>query len=150
MDTNEPGHDELEEPLARKRSKRTVLLGSAAGGLVGAILVMSLLPLGPMKQAPRIGPAALPHRPTPEAPDADVLSRRSGGGGVAVPTPEAKATLAAQTLYGKIEGFALTTTHSTLAAIPGATGGAIVGGVSTWLGNILSSRKRRKRGRRKQ
>jgi hypothetical protein len=153
MDMNEPKRDEPEDPFARKRRRRTVVLGSAAGGLVGAIVAVSLLPLGLPTQVPPIGrPAPFPQRPTreasPEAPDADVLSRPSGGGGVAVPTPEATTTPSTQSLHGKIEALTLTMTHSTLAAIPGATAGAIVGGISAWLGNIFSSRKKRKRGRR--
>lgn len=150
MDTNEPRHGEPEDPSARERSKRTVLLGSAVGGLIGAIVAASLLPLGLLKQAPIGHPGALRgHRPAPETPDADFLSSR-GGGGVAVPTPEATSTPATQSLFEKVETLTLTMTHSTLAAIPGATGGAIVGGISTWLGNMFSSRKNRKKRRRKR
>src|ERR1700746_227963 len=119
MDTNEPRHDGPEDPSARKRSKRTVLLGSAAGGLIGALLTFGLLSLDVLKQ---------PRRPTAEAPNPDYLSSR-GGGGIAGPTPEATATPAAQNLYAELESFTLTTTHLTLAAIPGATAGAVVGGV---------------------
>ena len=141
MDTNEPRHDDgSEDASARKRSKRTVFLGSAAGGLIGALVAVNLLPLNVLKEA---------RRSTLAPPDADFLSSR-GGGGVAGPTPEATATPNGQNLYGEIESFTLTMTHSTLAAIPGATAGAIVGGISTWLANIFSGRKKRKKGRRKR
>jgi hypothetical protein len=140
MDANELRHDGPEDASAQKRIKQTVLLGSAAGGLIGALVAVSLVPLDVLRQAPR---------PTPKTPDVDFLSSR-GGGGVAGPTPEARATPAVQSLYAEIESFTLTMTHSTLAAIPGATAGAIVGGISTWLGNIFSSRKKRKNARRKR
>jgi hypothetical protein len=48
-----------------------------------------------------------PRRPTAEAPNADYLSSR-GGGGIAGPTPEATATPAPQNLYAELDSFTLT------------------------------------------
>ena len=61
MDTNKPRRDGPEDPSL---NKRTVLLGSAAGGLIGALLTVSLLP------SPR---------PTPKAPSAQAAVVGSQG-----------------------------------------------------------------------